>query len=146
MKILVSACLLGENCKYNGKNNFNSLVAELANSFEIIPICPEVFGGLTTPRLPSEINGEFVINEAGVDVTYEFNKGANLALQIALKENIKYAILKEKSPSCGVNKIYDGNFNGTLLTGKGITCQLLEKNGIKCYNENEIDLLLVDIK
>ncbi len=146
MKILVSACLLGENCKYNGKNNFNSLVAELANSFEIIPICPEVFGGLTTPRLPSEINGEFVINEAGVDVTYEFNKGANLALQIALKENIKYAILKEKSPSCGVNKIYDGNFNGTLLTGKGITCQLLEKNGIKCYNENEIDLLLVDLK
>lgn len=146
MKILVSACLLGENCKYNGKNNFNSLVAELANSFEIIPICPEVFGGLTTPRLPSEINGEFVINEAGVDVTYEFNKGANLALQIALKENIKYAILKEKSPSCGVNKIYDGNFNGTLLTGKGITCQLLEKNGIKCYNENEIDLLLADLK
>lgn len=146
MKILVSACLLGENCKYNGKNNFNSLVAELANSFEIIPICPEVFGGLTTPRLPSEINGEFVINEAGVDVTYEFNKGANLALQIALKENIKYAILKEKSPSCGVNKIYDGNFNGTLLAGKGITCQLLEQNGIKCFSENEIDLLLADLK
>ena len=146
MKILVSACLLGENCKYNGKNNFNSLIAKLTNSFVIIPICPEVLGGLTTPRLPSEINNEFVINEAGVDVTYEFNKGAKLALQTALKENIKYAILKEKSPSCGVNKIYDGNFNGTLLAGKGITCQLLEQNGIKCFSENEIDLLLADLK
>lgn len=146
MKILVSACLLGENCKYNGKNNFNSLIAKLTNSFVIIPICPEVLGGLTTPRLPSEINNEFVINEAGVDVTYEFNKGAKLALQTALKENVKYAILKEKSPSCGVNKIYDGNFNGTLLAGKGITCQLLEQNGIKCFSENEIDLLLADLK
>lgn len=145
MKILVSACLLGENLKYNGKNNFNEVVAKLAESFELVPICPEVLGGLTIPRLPSEINEDRVVNSAEVDVTYEFLKGANLALEKALKENIKYAILKEKSPSCGVHKIYDGTFSGILIKGQGIACSLLEKKGIKCYNENEIDKLLEEL-
>lgn len=145
MKILVSACLLGENLKYNGKNNFNEVVAKLAESFELVPLCPEVLGGLTIPRLPSEINEDRVVNSAEVDVTYEFLKGANLALEKALKENIKYAILKEKSPSCGVHKIYDGTFSGTLIKGQGIACSLLEKKGIKCYNENEIDKLLEEL-
>lgn len=145
MKILVSACLLGENLKYNGKNNFNEVVAKLAESFELVPICPEVLGGLTIPRLPNEINEDRVVNSAEVDVTYEFIKGANLALEKALKENIKYAILKEKSPSCGVHKIYDGTFSGILIKGQGIACSLLEKKGIKCYNENEIDKLLEEL-
>lgn len=89
MKILVSACLLGENYKYNGKNNLNQLVVDLANDFELIPICPEVFGGLSIPRLPSEIAGDKVINASDIDVTLEFNNGAYKALKIALDNQVK---------------------------------------------------------
>lgn len=142
MKILVSACLLGHNCKYNGSNNKNDLVLELAKKFTLIPVCPEQFGGLETPRIPSEILGDAVINEAEMDVTYEFNKGALKTLEIAKKEGCKYAILKEKSPSCGVNLIYDGSFTGKLIKGMGVSAKILRENGVKVYSENEISEFL----
>ena len=146
MKILVSACLIGENYKYNGKNNLNEGVVRLADKFELIPICPEVFGGLSIPRLPSEICEDKVINASDIDVTLEFQRGAYKALEIAKENNIKYAILKEKSPSCGVNLIYDGSFTGNMLNDSGITTRLLKKHGINCFNELEIDKLLEELK
>ncbi len=145
MKILVSACLLGENCKYNGKNNFKQLIVDLASKFELVPICPESFGGLSIPRLPSEIANDKVINASDIDVTFEFNNGAYKTLQIALDKQVKYAILKEKSPSCGVHYIYDGTFTGQLIPGQGITTRLLEANGIKCFADTEIDKLLKEL-
>lgn len=143
--ILVSACLLGDNTKYNGLNNYNDKVIELANYFNFIKICPEVFGGLSTPRVPAEIVNDKVLNKKGLDVTSNYNLGAQKALELAKKNNCKYAILKEKSPSCGVNKVYDGTFNGILIDSFGITTKLLIENNIKVYSENEIDKLLKDI-
>lgn len=140
--ILVSACLLGENCKYNGKNNLNAKVLELKKKFSIIPICPEVMGGLPTPRVPSEIQGDKVINKEGKDVTKEYNRGALLALELAKKHNCKIAILKEKSPSCGSKFIYDGTFTGTKILDNGVTAKLLRLNGILVYSEDEIDKLI----
>lgn len=141
-KILISACLLGINCKYNGKNNYNSLIEKLKEKYILIPICPEQMGGLSTPRNPSEIKGDKVISSAGDDVTINFIAGANKALDIAKKDNISIAILKEGSPSCGSNYIYDGTFTKTKVDGMGITARLLKNNNIKIYNENEIESLL----
>ena len=141
-KIIISSCLLGNNCKYNGLNNYNSLVEELKKYYELIPICPEVFGGLNIPREPSEIKGDMVISINNKDVTNEFYLGANMALDIAKKNNIKIAILKEGSPSCGNNYIYDGTFTKTKINGSGITARLFKDNNIKIYTENEIDELL----
>ena len=141
-KIIISSCLLGNNCKYNGLNNYNSLVEELKKYYELIPICPEVFGGLNIPRDPSEIKGDKVISINNKDVTKEFYLGANMALDIAKKNNIKIAILKEGSPSCGNNYIYDGTFTKTKINGSGITARLFKDNNINIYTENEIDELL----
>ena len=141
-KIIISSCLLGNNCKYNGLNNYNSLVEELKKYYELIPICPEVFGGLNIPRDPSEIKGDSVISKNNKDVTNEFYLGANIALDIAKKNNIKIAILKEGSPSCGNNYIYDGTFTKTKINGSGITARLFKDNNIKIYTENEINELL----
>lgn len=145
MKILVSACLLGCNCKYNGKNNLNEEVRCLAEQFTLIPICPEEFGGLPTPRIPSEILGAKVINKVNEDVTLAFQKGAIKALTIAQKEGCQYAILKEKSPSCGVKQIYDGTFTGRLINGMGITTRLLEANKIKTFSELDITTFLKEV-
>ena len=141
-KILISACLLGINCKYNGKNNYNSLIEKLKEKYILIPICPEQMGGLSTPRNPSEIKGDKVISSAGDDVTTNFIAGANKALDIAKKDNISIAILKEGSPSCGSNYIYDGTFTKTKVDEMGITARLLKNNNIKIYNENERESLL----
>lgn len=141
-KILISACLLGINCKYNGKNNYNSLIEKLKEKYILIPICPEQMGGLSTPRTPSEIKGDKVISSVGDDVTINFIAGANKALDIAKNDNISIAILKEGSPSCGSNYIYDGTFTKTKVDGMGITARLLKNNNIKIYNENEIESLL----
>ena len=130
-KILVSACLLGTNCKYNGGNNYDPSIDEYLKDYEIIPICPEVLGGLSTPRHPSEIKDNKVINNKGEDVTSFFIKGAELTLEIAKKHNVKKALLKAKSPSCGNGKIYDGTFTDTLTEGDGITTKLLKENGIE---------------
>lgn len=145
MKILVSACLLGINTKYNGSNNLNKEIINLKNRFELIPFCPEVLGGLSTPRLKSEIKMNEVIMEDGTIVTKEFNLGAYSSLNIIKENNISYAILKDGSPSCGKNYIYDGNFNNTKIAGLGITAKLFTNNNIKIYSENEIDKLLEDI-
>ena len=130
MKILVSACLLGENCKYNGKNNYSERVAKYLEGHEVIPVCPEVLGGLPTPRDPSEIVSGEVINCKGVNVDRQFREGAEEALRIAKENGIDLAILQSRSPSCGVKQIYDGSFTGKLIPGQGVFAQLLEKKGI----------------
>ena len=141
-KIIVSACLLGKNVKYNGLNNYNPLILKLKEKYELIPICPEVFGGLSIPRNPSEINGDKVINNKGIDVTKEFINGANKALKIALDNNIKIAILKDGSPSCGKNYIYDCTFTVTKVNNLGICAKLFKENNIVIYSEKEIEELL----
>ena len=135
MKIAVSSCLLGINCKYNGKSNYNEDIIKLKEKYEIIPICPEVLGGLPTPRIPSEIINNKVINQEGTDVTLEYVTGANKALQILKENNIKIAILKAKSPSCGKGEIYDGTFSHTIIEGNGITAKLFLENDILVLNE-----------
>lgn len=136
VKILVSACLLGENCKYNGKNNLTNLNLE---GYEVFTFCPEVSGGLSAPRIPCEIINDKVISKEGIDCTINFNSGANLCLELCLKHNIKKVILKEKSPSCGVNYIYDGTFSNTLIKGCGITTKLLKDNNIEVVNEIDFE-------
>ena len=141
-KIGVSACLLGYCCKYNGKHNLCEDLLKLEEKFDFVPICPEVMGGLPTPRVPSEIIGDKVINQEGIDVTDNYNRGAKMALDILKENNVKIAILKSKSPSCGMGKVYDGTFSHTLIDGNGITTKLFLDNGIKIYNENNfMDLL-----
>ena len=130
-KILVSACLLGTNCKYSAGNNYSEEVMEYLKDYEIIPICPEQLGGLPTPRPASEIIGDKVINNEGTDVTSNYQKGAEETLKIAKLLGIKKALLKAKSPSCGNGKIYDGTFSGTLIDGDGITTKLLKENNIE---------------
>ena len=136
MKIMVSACLLGYNVKYDGKNNLNDDLIEFLKDYELISICPEVMGGLGIPRSPAEIQNQKIINQKGVDVTKEYKLGAEKTLQIAKDNNVKIAILKSNSPSCGDGKIYDGTFTHTLIDGDGITAKLLKENGIKVYDEN----------
>ncbi len=133
---MVSACLLGGNTKYNGKNNQNNTLITFLKDYEIIRVCPEVMGNLTIPRNPSEIKGEKVINNLGYDVTENFNKGALKTLELALQNGIKVAILKDGSPSCGSKMIYDGTFTNNKIKGMGVTTKLLEKNGIMVLNEN----------
>ena len=130
-KILVSACLLGVNCKYNGGNNASDEVDEFLKDYEIIPICPEIMGGLTTPRVAAEQKGDKVITKEGKDVTKQYKKGAEECLFLAKKYDVKKALLKLKSPSCGVGQIYDGSFSHTLINKNGITAQLLLENGVE---------------
>jgi uncharacterized protein YbbK (DUF523 family) len=138
MKLLVSACLLGQNCKYNGGNNYSEKVFEYVKGHEVIPVCPEVAGGLTTPRIPCEIVNGVVTNKNGESKDTEFRSGAELCLKKAIEENIDLAILQSRSPSCGVKQIYDGSFSGKLVEGKGVFAQLLEDNDIKVLDLEEI--------
>ena len=126
-KVIVSACLLGINCKYNGENNKNDKVIKYLEDKEVIPICPEIYGGLPTPRNPAEQVGDKVITNKGIDVTDNYLKGAEETLKLAKHFNIKKAILKAKSPSCGVQNIYDGSFTKTLIKKDGIKTKLLKK-------------------
>ena len=136
-KVLVSACLVGENCKYNGGNNKNEKIIEFLKDKEVILVCPEVMGGLSTPRFKSEILGGKVINEYGDDVSEYFANGAKIALSKAIENNVTLAILKEKSPSCGVKKVYNGQFNGTLVKGSGVFSSLIGQLGIKILTEED---------
>ena len=140
-KILVSACFLKEGYKYSGGANINNKISKLAEKYEFILICPEVEGGLSTPRRPSEIVGNKVVNNIGEDVTAEFIRGAQLALEAARKNNCTKAILKAKSPSCGKGMIYDGTFSHKTIKGNGVAAQLLIDNGIEVYTEDELDNL-----
>lgn len=138
-KILVSACLLGLNCKYNGENNSNDKLTKnlekLTKKYELIAVCPEQMGGLSTPREPCEIVGEKVLNKNGADLTEQFKKGAKECVKIALEHGSKFAILKAKSPSCGSGSIYDGSFSGTLKAGDGLTSKALKEIGLEIFNE-----------
>lgn len=140
-KMLVSACLLGTPCRYDGKSKPCKEVLSLAKRFDLVPVCPEVLGGLPTPRLPAEINGDLVIRIDGCDVTNEYNLGAQRALEIAKEQEITLAILKSNSPSCSNSKVYDGTYSGRLVGGKGKTADLLIKNGIFVLNEQELNKL-----
>jgi uncharacterized protein YbbK (DUF523 family) len=137
--IIVSACLVGLNCRYDGKNNYNARIIELVKSGKAIPICPEQLGGLPTPRIGSERIGNKVIMKNGADVTHEFNRGAEEVLGLAKELGCKKAILAAKSPSCGKGKIYDGSFSRKLIDGNGVCAELLMKNGIKVYTEDELE-------
>lgn len=140
-KILVSACLLGENCKYNGGNNKNEDVIALGEKYDLVPICPECFGGLTIPRVPSEIKDGRVYSKDGDDLTENFLIGADQTLYIAAESNAQIAVLKENSPSCGFGMIYDGTFTGKKIRGNGITAQLLYENGIQIFGESRVNNL-----
>lgn len=141
-KILISACLVGDKVKYDGGSNYNEKVKLLLEKYELVPFCPEVEGGLPTPRVASERQKDRVKMKSGKDVTKNFQQGAELALNICLYLGIKIAILKERSPSCGSKKIHDGTFTNKLIDGEGVTTELLRKKGIKVISEEEIDTLL----
>jgi uncharacterized protein YbbK (DUF523 family) len=131
MKIMVSACLIGENCKYNGKNNKNEKVLALLEGNEVIPICPEVMGGLPTPRVPAEVVRDVVTTRDGRVVDQEFRRGARLSLAIAQREKPDLIILQSRSPSCGARQRYDGTFTGTLIDRPGVAAKLLIENGFE---------------
>lgn len=140
-KLIVSACLIGENCKYNGGNNYCENVVNLSEKFNLIPICPECFAGLPIPRVPNEIINGRVVSKDGEDNTEAYNDGAEKSLYIANENNCCYAVLKERSPSCGYGRIYDGTFTSTLVDGNGITADLLDRNGIRIFGESRTDNL-----
>jgi len=135
---LCSACLLGVKCRYDGKSKPDNKVLELAKKEVLIPVCPEQLGGLSTPRIPSEQTGDKVVNKQGDDVTQQFKRGAEEALKIARIFDIKEAILKQRSPSCGCGQIYDGTFSGTIIEGDGVTTKLFKQNGIKIIIEEDL--------
>ena len=138
MKIAVSACLLGDNCKYNGGNNYSEKVAEFVKGHDIIPVCPEIMGGLPTPREPSEIVNGIVKHKDGASVDAEFRKGAELALNKINANEVDLVILQSRSPSCGVNHIYDGTFSGTLIPGQGVFAKLLKANNIRVLDVSDL--------
>lgn len=138
-KLLVSACLLGTPCRYDGESKRNDAVCALAEKFELVPVCPEVMGGLPTPRTPSERQGGRVSAKDGRDVTAEYRRGAEMALEIAQREGVCAALLKERSPSCGSGEIYDGGFTGALTAGDGVTAELLRAHGIAVFGESEAE-------
>lgn len=140
--MIVSACLLGHPCRYDGRSKPCEAVIKLAHrsDVEIIEVCPEELGGLPTPRVPSEIAEGRVITKDGRDVTCFFKDGAKKVLRIAKENSCEYAILKSLSPSCSSCGIYDGSFSGKVIDGMGITAKLLCENGIKVISENEINL------
>ena len=139
---MVSACLAGLHCRYDGRTNLKPEVAELVASGLAVPVCPEELGGLPTPRLPSERRGYLVTMSDGTDVTREYMRGAEQALTLARLYGCEAAILKERSPSCGSGRVYDGTFSGTLADGNGITAEIFKAHGIAVYGESEIEKLL----
>lgn len=138
-KILVSYCLIGKNCKYDGTNNYSKKVEAFLKDYIPVFICPEEMGGLPTPRVPAERRDNLVITKNNKDVTLEFVRGAEAVLKIAKEHNIKKALLKSHSPSCGTNSIYDGTFTHTLIKRDGVTAELLKKNDIEIITSDEIE-------
>lgn len=142
MRILISACLLGTACRYDGQNKRHPLVTALAERHQLVPVCPEQLGGLPTPRTPSERRGDRVVTAHGVDVTEQYRRGAEESLRLCRLLGCQAAVLKENSPSCGSGRIYDGTFTGTLTDGWGVTAELLRESGVAVYGESEIARLL----
>ena len=144
-KLLISACILGVSCRYDGKSKpciVDEKLDKLISKYELVPFCPEIYGGLPTPRTPSERIGGEVYMKDGRCVTENYKKGSFEALALCRAMGITKALLKEKSPSCGKGKIYDGSFTGTLIDGNGVAAEHLLENGVAVFGESEIDLLL----
>lgn len=141
MRILVSACLLGLPCRYDGQSKPNEAVLALAKTHELIPVCPECYGGLPTPRTPSERWAGGVFTADGIDVTAQYQRGAQAALLLAQQLEIHTAILKERSPACGHGAIYDGSFTRQLIPGEGVAAELLLQHGLQVFGESDLDAL-----
>ncbi len=139
MRILVSACLLGVRCRYDGESKACPAVLDLAKEHELVPVCPEQLGGLPTPRTPAEIQGERVVTRDGRDVTKEYQKGAEEAARLYQLLRCDCAILKARSPSCGCGQVYDGAFSGTLTPGDGVTAQALKRLGVRVMTEETLN-------
>ena len=139
--LLISACLLGAACRYDGKRQPLDGLAQLQARYHLIPVCAEQLGGLSTPRIPAERCGSRVVNREGTDVTARFEAGAAEVLRLAQQYGCTKALLKERSPSCGHGEIYDGTFSGTKIPGSGVTAQLLHDNGIQIYGESQWEAL-----
>lgn len=142
MKLLVSACLLGTCCRYDGASKAHPLARELAERHTLVPICPEQLGGLPTPRPPAERRGTAVVTQSGADVTEQYRRGAEEALCLCQMLGCQAAVLKERSPSCGHGVIYNGTFSGALAAGDGVAAELLASRGIPVYGESQIERLL----
>ena len=142
MNILVSACLLGVECRYNGRGVLIPQAEELMKRHHLIPVCPEIMGGLATPRTPAERSDGQVLTKDGTDVTDAYEKGAGQVLMLARLYGCEAAILKERSPSCGSGQIYDGTFTGTLMEGDGVCAACLKKHGIRVYGESQVGRML----
>lgn len=142
MKLLVSACLLGACCRYDGASREHPLAKKLAERYPLIPVCPEQLGGLPTPRPPAERRGERVVTQSGEDVTERYRRGAEETLRLCRMLDCEAAVLKERSPSCGAGAVYDGTFSGVLASGDGVTAALLRDGGIPVYGESQIEKLL----
>ena len=140
--LLISECLCGVCCRYDGDHNRIECLEELKNVYNLVPVCPEVLGGLLTPRPPAERVGNRVQTKNGVDVTEQFKRGAALALAIAIEKNCRCALLKAKSPSCGYGELYDGTFTRTLVKGVGVTSELLLEHDIQIYTEKNVAALI----
>lgn len=140
-KLLVSACLLGTSCRYDGKSKADARVQALVGKYEIISVCPEQLGGLPTPRVPSERRGERVVTAGGRDVTEAYRRGAEAALALCRQNGCEAAVLKEKSPSCGCGQIYDGTFSRRLIAGDGVTVELFKAHGIVVCGESDVEKL-----
>ena len=140
--LLISACLLGICCRYDGKSVKSVDVESLKKKYNLIPVCPEIYGGLPTPRVPSERQGNKTVMKDGTDVTENYLRGAKIAYEMCLEFDCKKALLKERSPSCGKGKIYDGSFSGTLRDGNGVTAEYLMERDIEVFGESEIEKLI----
>ena len=139
MKVLVSACLLGENCKYSGGNNRNETVLAFLKDHEAVPVCPEVLGGLPAPRTPAEIVDGAVIARDGENVDQAFRRGAELALDIARRAGAELAVLQPRSPRCGVRQVYDGTFSGRRVPGMGVFARLLAENCFRLLEPEDLE-------
>lgn len=142
MNILISACLLGIRCRYDGAAKYDPRVEKLKKKHHLIPVCSEIYGGLPTPRDPSERVGDKVVSRAGKDVTEAFQRGAEETLKMAKMFDCQVAILKERSPSCGHDTIYDGTFSGKMIQGDGVAARMLRESGIRVIGESEIEAFL----
>ena len=138
MRILVSACLLGENCKYNGGNNYDPAVAEFVKDKEVLPICPEMMAGMGCPRIPIEIVDGVLMDRDGNNVDAAMRKAVEQAMEMIREEDIRCAVLQSRSPTCGVNQIYDGSFTGKLIEGSGVLAQALKLTGYRVVDAEDI--------
>ena len=139
MKILVSACLLGESCKYNGGNNYNPAVAEFVKDKDVLPVCPEMMAGMGCPRTPIEIVDGILMDRDGKNVDAAMREAVAQAMEMIRKEDIQCAVLQSRSPTCGVNQIYDGSFSGKLIKGSGVLAQALKAAGYQVIDAEDVE-------